>query len=522
MYLHNTCSGTEAFPVDFSASHAISLRELFPAAQIIGSDDIQCAACDQYPESHQEQWVFASGMSPWSAPERDVLTAQSNGAIGVLTEQYLPTSLPQCIVPNVPDAFAQLAMQLAGAPCQKILTIGVVGTHGKTTASLMIASMLKRIGRTVAYHTSLGASTGKQTGLVADANADAMVLAAWLKQSVSEEAPAAVLEISDEMLKSHAAAGVRFDVLVFTSLRRTQRADCLQARGIENAMSQLVDQLKEHGVVLVNADDARLNRWAARCCPEAISYGLDAQADVQGKRMHAMRGEQSLMVSAGNCVAPLTSTILGDHNARHMLSAVAVGYSLGLELYETVCGVERLQRIPGRLQRLSGEHSTSIYVDSADQADRLAVALHALNKDGTPVTCVAEVPDAATPEQLAAFGRVLEKSASYVILTQSRRSIRFGQTAMWQVLDGCERPGSIQVVPNRRAAIDLAIRSARPGEAILLAGWGADRWTTEKSPKPLTDMEAAAELLNEFVNEPTAPVVEMPIPSLKIFRGMAG
>jgi len=508
--------------VDFSATHSVSLKELFPSAQFIGADDIRCSACDQFPESHSSDWVFATGLSPWSAPERDVLLAQSHGALGILTEQYLPTSLPQCIVDNVGDAFAQLAMKLAGNPCDKILTIGVVGTHGKTTAGLMIASMLKRIGKTVAYHTSLGGSTGNQTGLTAEANADAMVLAAWLKQSVSEQAPAAVLEITDEMLKSHATSGIEFDVLVFTSLRRTQRADCMQARGIENAMSRLVDQLKEHGVVIVNADDARLNRWAARCYPEAISYGIDAQADVQGKRMRAMRGEQSLMVSAGNCVAPMTSTILGDHNARHMLSAVSVGYSLGLELYETVCGVERLHRIPGRLQRLPSDHDTAIYVDHADQADRLAVALHALCKDGTPVTCVAEIPDAATPEQLAAFGRVLEKSASFVILTQSRRSVRFGQTALWQVLDGCDRPSAIQIVPNRRAAIDLAIRSAQPGEAILLAGWGADRWSTEKVPQPQSDIEVATELVQEFSRDKAPPMVELPVPALKIFRGMAG
>lgn len=118
-------------PVDFSATHSVSLKELFPSAQFIGADDIRCSACDQFPESHSSDWVFATGLSPWSAPERDVLLAQSHGALGILTEQYLPTSLPQCIVDNVGDAFAQLAMKLAGNPCDKILTIGVVGTHGK-------------------------------------------------------------------------------------------------------------------------------------------------------------------------------------------------------------------------------------------------------------------------------------------------------------------------------------------------------------------------------------------------------
>jgi UDP-N-acetylmuramoyl-L-alanyl-D-glutamate--2,6-diaminopimelate ligase len=292
-------------------------------------------------------------------------------------------------------------------------------------------------------------------------------------------------------------------------------------------MSRLLGQLKEHGVVVCNADDARLNRWASRTCPEAIRYGLDADADVQARRLRSLPGEQSLMLSAGNSIAPLTSTLLGDHNARHMLCAAAVGYSLGLELYETVCGIERLERIPGRMQRVAIDHDVRVFVDAADQPDRLAVALHSISCDGTPVTCVAEVPDAATPEQLAAYGRVLERSASYVILTQSRRSIRFGQKAVWQVLDGCERPAAIQIVPNRRAAIELAIRSSRPGETVLLAGWGADRWTNHQTKECRSDLDVATELLREFAAEPKCPAIvidslDAQAPVLRIFRGKTG
>ena len=513
--------------MDRSSFLSISLKSIFPNANFIGAEDILCQACDQHPDSHLENWIFASGTNPWASPEQEVLKAQAHGAVGILTEQYLPTPMPQCIVPNVHDALGKLSMHLAGNPCNKILTIGVVGTHGKTTASLMIASMLKKIGKSVAYHTTLGGSTGQQTGLMAEPTADALTLAQWLKQSTLEKTPAAILEITDDMLQSHATAGIEFDALVFTSLRRTQRCDSLQARGIENAMGRLLGQLKEHGVVVCNADDARLNRWASRSCPEAIRYGLDADADVQGRRLRSMVGEQSLMLSAGNCIAPLTSTILGDHNARHMLCAVAVGYSLGLELYETVCGIERLQRIPGRMQRVPVDHHVKILIDSADQPDRLAVALHAASSNGTPVTCVAEVPEAATPEQLAAYGRVLERSASYVILTQSRRSVRFGQKAIWQVLDGCERPAAVQIVPNRRAAIELAIRSSRPGEAILLAGWGADRWTNDQTKESRCDLDVATELLREYLSETPCESISMqapaPIaPTLKIYRGKAG
>lgn len=508
--------------MDLTPRSSVSLKQLFPNALMVGADDLQCHACDQHPESHLNDWVFAAGVSEWTHPDRDVVAAIQHGACGILTEQLLPSSVPQCIVPNVRDAYAKLAMELAGRPCEKILTIGVIGTHGKTSAALMVASMLKRIGKKVAYFTTLGGSNGNETGLACEAGADALAIAEWMRQSVDNETPAAVIELSDEMLQSHSAIGLEFDVILFTSLRKSQRNDTLQTRGVECAMGRVLNQLKPHGVVVYNADDARLNRWMMRHQPEAISYGLDAVADVNGRRTHSLIGEQSLMVSAGNCVSPLTSTIVGDHNARHMLGAVAVGYTLGLELYETVLGVERMQRIPGRMQRVPGDHAARVYVDSADQADRLAVALHTLSKDGSPVTCVAEVPDAATPEQLAAFGRVLERAASYVILTQSRRSVRFGQKAIWQVLDGCERPAAIQIVPNRKAAIDMAIRSSRPGEAILLAGWGATAWTNDQSRRPACDLDTATELLRQVAHEPQPITVAMEQPTLRVFRGRAG
>ncbi len=505
-----------------SSQHpVVSLKQLFPHAQIVGGDDIQCRGCDAHPESPMQDWVFAAGMTPWTDPDLDVTTAINHGARAILTEQLLPSSVPQCIVPDVRDAYARLSMEIAGRPCEKILTVGVVGTHGKSSSALMIASMLKQIGKSVAYHTSLGGSNGQQAGLDCRGQPDAMMMAEWLRTSVDHHTPAAVIELSDEALLSHAAGGLEFDVLVFTSMRKCQRSDTLQSRGVENAMCNVLNQLKQHGVVVYNADDARLNRWIARHQPEAIAYGLDAVSDVSGRRIRSAPGEQTYMVNAGNAVAPMTSKILGDHNARHMLSAIAVGYSFGLELHETVLGVERLQRIPGRMQRVTCEGPYRVYVDAADQADRLAVALHALSREGNPVTCVAEIPDVATPEQLMAFGRVLERAASHVILTQSRRSVRFGQKAIWQVLDGCEYPAAIQIVPNRQQAIELALRSAQPGETVLLTGWGESAWTNDRSRMPSTDLDIATSMAAELANTPVSVATAQTMPGLRLYKGRA-
>lgn len=500
---------------------SVSLRKLFPSAQIVGADDIRCGACLASADYQADDCVFAIGLDAESDPARDTVDAINSGAKAILTEQFLPSSVPQCIVSDVREAYAQLCHALAGKPSEKMLTIAVVGTHGKTTAALMVASMMKKIGNKVAYYTSLGASDGNDAGLVAHSDADAQQLAEWLETSLENKTPSAIIELTDGMLRSHAASGVEFDVILFTGLRKSQRIDSLQARGIENAMHRIVGQSKQHGIIVYNADDARLNRWIERHQPHSISYGLDAVADVQGKRLNSLPGEQSLMVSAGNCVSPMTGLLLGDHNARHMLGATAVGFAFGLELFEIVQGIERLHRIPGRVQRVPNSVCCPVYIDSADQADRLAVALHALSKHGNPIICVAEVPEAATPEQMASYGRVLERSASRVILTQSRQSTRSGQKSMWQVLDGCEYPSSIQIVPNRETAIELAIRSAEQGEHVLLAGWGANRWTNDQTKDTKNDMECATAILARQPSKQTRRSAVSQTPQLRLFGGAA-
>jgi UDP-N-acetylmuramoyl-L-alanyl-D-glutamate--2,6-diaminopimelate ligase len=519
--VHPTKIGKEAIGMSRTSHSTISLRQLFPTAQIVGADDICCDACCYQLAQAAAGSVVAIGVDGEADAARDTIDAINFGAKAILTEQLLPSSVPQCIVPDVRDAYARLCQALVGNPSEKMLTIAVVGTHGKTTAALLVAAMLKKIGNRVAYYTSLGASDGKDAGLMAHSDAEAQQLAEWLEASAKNQTPAAVIELSDDMLRSHAASGVEFDVVLFTGLRKSQRIDSLQARGIENAMHRIVGQLKQHGIVVYNADDARLNRWIDRHQPHSISYGLDAVADVRGNRLNSLPGEQSLMVSAGNCVMPLTSMLLGDHNARHMLGATAVGYAFGLELFEIVQGVERLNKIPGRMQRVPNSTECPVTIDNADQADRLAVALHALSKHGNPIICVAEVPEAATPEQMAAYGRVLERSASRVILTQSRQSTRSGQKAMWQVLDGCEYPASIQIVPNRETAIELAIRSAESGEQILLAGWGANRWTNDQTKDAKNDMECAASLLARMPSKPLERSAASFAPRLRLFGGAA-
>ncbi len=491
-------------------SRGVSLRSILPKVQILGASDIQCQSthCSVDTlgrvdtlggaESLREGEVLFIGLDDTQDFARMVIEGVSRGAKAIVSEQFLPSPIPQCIVPDVHEAYALASHAAADHPTRRTLMIGVVGTHGKTTASLITASMMKHVGNIVGYHSTLGGSNGSEVGLRCDSDSNAGELVDLISASVSNHCPAVVVELTDEMLCSRAVAGMEFDVLLFTSLRKSQRVDTLRARGIENGIERLIGQLKDHGVIVYNADDARLNRWIERHDPHAIGYGLDAACDVMGKRLERGPEQQRMMVQMGRSITPITTKILGDHNARHILGAAAIGYAFGLEVDEIVAGIERLQRIPGRLQSVPNPFR-SIKIDLADQADRLAVSLHALQtQSGAPIVCVAEVPEAASPEQLMAYGRVLERAASKVILTQSRTTTQSGQRAIWQVLDGCEHPAAIEIVPNRETAIELAIRSSRPHDQLLFAGWGTNRWTNNQTDEVRSDAEVIEQVLQSL------------------------
>ncbi len=486
-------------------ARSVSLKTLFPQAVFTNGEDILATSCSRRPKSPRDRdatHVYVAGVDSVECEEEQIQDAVRLGATAIITERLLPNAVPQCLVSDARQAYGQLIHALAKSPSQKLITIGVLGTHGKTSVSLLIASMMKTIGGSVAYWTSLGRSPEPGIEKSKSQSMNPASLTNFLSKAVKDKRPTAVIELNDEMLLNRTAAGVEFDVIVVPSFRKSQRHDHLESKGIEAAVVRTMTQLKGHGLVVYNADDARLNRLITRHQIPATCYGLDADADVRGKRIERTKGSQTMMVSAARSLMPLTSRLTGDHSLRHMLAAVTVGHVFGLELFEVIGGIERLNTIPGRMQSIVCGQDFSVHVDLADQADRLAVSLHALAPLGGKVICVAEVPECATAEQRAVYGRVLSRAASRVLLTQSRHANVRGQKLMWEVLDGCDQPAAVDLVPDRATAIELALRSARPGDQILLAGWGSHSWMNNVKKQSQTDRALAESLLFAMVNEP--------------------
>ncbi|MEO8272420.1 MAG: Mur ligase family protein, partial [Aureliella sp.] len=324
--------------------------------------------------------------------------------------------------------------------------------------------------------------------------------------------PAAIIELTPSMLQQQVTAGVEFDLLILTGMRSSQvRGSSSQAHSGE-LMRRLGENLKPHGMLLYNADDASAAQWAEASGLDCVNYGLDVAQHVRAKRLGRSGSQQQLLTMTGNLIMPMTLKTPGDHVARAAMAAVAVAWMFDFSIPDAVAGIESLETIPGRMQRLSSAVEVPVHIDAAETPDRVAVALHALRQHQLgPTTVVMDLGCKLDPQWRQRLGEVLDKGAERVVLSSSDLSADMAQSLAMDVLGGFRSPGRVQVIADRSAAIRWAIDHTQVG-SILLAGCGVNSWS-DRDGVPVTDESIAKQALLRKNSHVPMPVLSIFPPS---------
>jgi len=454
-------------------TQGVSLRKVFPDGRIYGGHDIRISSCCADPYGCRLGDLFVAVESPDLDGHDLVSEAVRRGAKAILAERQLPVDAPICIVPDTREAYGRLCQTLAGYPSQQLRTIGVSGTNGKTTTSMLIASVLKaakqRTGvlNTIAYH------DGSECAPAARTTPGASELAYWMSRMRAAGCVNAVLEVSSQALAQKRTAGVELDAAVLTNVRR----DHLDFHGnifnYRQAKARLFQHLKPHGFAVVNADDPASKFLLRRLeCP-VLTVGMRMPAELTASVVERYACEQTILLSAGNETAAVQTRMFGDHHVYNCLAAAAVGLVLGLDLTTVARGLESLDRVPGRLEPIACGQPFGVYVDYARTPDTLAVSLRTLRQvTSGRVICVFGADADGDPSQRPLLGRVVERSADLGIIT--------GDNPRWDppleiahdIIDGYRRPAKAHVLPDRSEAIRWALGEAKPDDAVLIAGKG--------------------------------------------------
>lgn len=480
----------------------VSLNEQFPRAQVFGAEEIRVGSCCSDAKQCREGDVYVALVDEEGDGHDGACEAVRRGAVAVLAERFLPVNVPVYVVDDTRVAYGQLCQRLAGQPADALRMIGVTGTNGKTTTSMLVASVLDAAQQQVGVTSTIGYSDSIDNLPANRTTPQAAEMASLLRRMQTNGCSHAVLELSSRGLAQQRTAGIQFDAAILTNLRR----DHLDVHGslmnYRRAKARLFEQLKPNGFAVVNVDDPGSQDILPKLSCPVITIGQRQPAEVTAHVLERHASEQTFLIRAGSESIPVRTQMIGDSHVSNCLSAAAMGLVMGMDLATIVRGLEAVTRIPSRLDRIECGQEFSVYVDCADTPDRLAVCLRTMRQvTRGRVLCVYSASDDRPEEERPLLGRVAEKAADIGIITNSNVSSEPSLSVAHDILDGYERPAKAHAVPSRINAIQWALKEARPGDALLIAGGSRTGWLGEET-QGTDDFELARTWLHQSGDNP--------------------
>jgi UDP-N-acetylmuramoyl-L-alanyl-D-glutamate--2,6-diaminopimelate ligase len=452
---------------------SVSLREALPTARFLRGGDVLVTSCSAEWQACRPGDVYFALTGATDDGHEHAAAALERGAVAIVAERLLPVDAPQVLVRDSRDAFGRVCQALAGNPSRELRTIGVTGTAGKTVVSMLLASVLEAAGQTAGVMSSLGHSDSVVQRPATSGTPSTAEFASWLRRMTTAGAENAVLEISSRALAGRRVAGIELDAAVLTNLKQDHLDEHNTPGAYQKIKRRIFSLLKPGGLAVVNADDHRCRNLLTKIDGACLTYALHAEADISASILERSRSEQTFLLTAGDEAAPVRTRMIGDHHVSNCLAAAAVGLALGIDLALIVRGLEKVEYVPGRLERLECGQTFGVYVDSATAPETLSQAIKTVRQvTHGRVFVVYGSRGGSDKAQRALAGRVLERGAHVPILTSDDPGHEEPLQIAHDLLDGFERPHKARVMPDRAAAIRWALSQAKEGDAVLISGKG--------------------------------------------------
>ena len=447
--------------------------------------------------------------------------AEEAGAAAVLleNERFAPAGIPWIKAADGRAAMARVAAAFNGNPTARLPLIGITGTNGKTTTTYLIEAMLTAAGTPAAVLGTIAYRFGDVCIEASHTTPESTELQAALRQLADAGAASFVMEVSSHALEQKRVDGCHFDVGVFSNLTRDhldyhgdmERYFAAKLRLFRELLRP--DGVKPHRRAVVNLDDPSGRAVAAAAACPVVTYGIDHAADVTPHDVSlTVSGISGVLVTPAGEIS-FSSRLLGRFNLSNILAAAGAGIALGLPPEAIRAGIERHATVPGRLERVENTRGVTCLVDYAHTGDALENVLTTVRQiaAGRIITvfgCGGDRDNGKRP----VMGRIAAHYSDLAIVTSDNPRTEDPMAIITQILAGIEPMGLKQlpteavtadftgpcfsVCENRREAIRLASRAARPGDIILLAGKGHEDYQILGTVKyHFDDREEAARAL---------------------------
>lgn len=371
-------------------------------------------------------------------------------------------------IPNFILGWYHLTLTFLGAifynfPSKRLKVIGVTGTNGKTTTTEMIFRVLGEAGYKAAVMNSIRFKTGEkeEPNILKMTMPGRFKVQKFLRKAVASGCQYAVLEVTSEGILQHRHRFINFEAAVFTNLS----PEHIEAhKGFENykkAKGKLFQATKK--IHIINIEDENADYFLGFSAEKKYSYGLKngnvKNSDIQ-----------------------FNLKLPGEFNIYNALAATCVGLSQGVNLDICKRAIEKMEGIPGRMEEVISQ-PFKVFVDYAFTPNALEKVYQTLqrtkNKEQrTKMICVLGACGGGRDKwKRPVLGEIAAKYCQEIIITNEDPYDENPLEIINQVAEGAK--GKVKKILDRRGAIRESLKSAQPGDAVVVTGKGCEPWLME-------------------------------------------
>lgn len=400
-----------------------------------------------------------------------------------IIKRFIPRKLFLFLQPLYHFFLAFWAALFYGFPSRRIRIVGVTGTKGKTTAVELMHEILTEAGFKVASLSSLRFRT-RDAGTRNDLKMTMpgrFFVQRFLHNAVKSGCQYVVLEVTSEGIKQFRHRFINFKVAAMTNVS----PEHIEAHGgFEKYLRAKLDlfwRLPRTGTAVLNKDDPNFQRFSAATGASKIFYGKDA-IEINGSKL-AVRdisiSDKGIEFNIDGTT--IFSPLLGEFNFYNILAVVALGLGEHVSLDKISSAVSGVSGLPGRMEFVQWESFAALvdYAHTPESLRGVYRTLREFNKFKSLICVLGSAGGGRDKWKRPEMGKIAAEFCDEIILTNEDPYDENPVEILEQIAQGFQQLPAVRKILDRREAISEALKSAKPGDVVVITGKGAEQWIME-------------------------------------------
>ncbi len=458
----------------------MQLQDLLQNVSVLASNvdmqtEITAVAYDSRKVTPNSLFVAVSGLA--SDGNRFIPMAMEKGAAVIVTAKKPDEDVPYVLVASDRLALALISCNFYGNPAQSMQIIGITGTNGKTSATLLLKHVLERtIGAKVGLIGTMANMIGDVQIPTERTTPESLELQGLFAQMRDAGCTHVVMEVSSHAIALERVGGIRFTAAAFTNLTE----DHLDFhKTMENYCMTKAELFRRCDKGVINADDAYSSRMMEAAACEVLTTSIAGTGDLMAKNIRLNADGVCFDAVLGSETVGVRLGIPGRFTVYNALTVLGLAVSAGISLKDAAAALADAPGVKGRVEVVPTPGTDyTVLIDYAHTPDGLENVLSAVKGfcKGRVIAVFGCGGD-RDPIKRPIMGKIGTELADLSIITSDNPRTEDPEAIIADIVPGAkESGGDFEVVVDRRKAIRRAMDIAKADDIIVLAGKGHETY----------------------------------------------